>query len=45
MKPFLWVEQTFRVCTDLGSLIGNFDCGWKFKNFPAILILREINLG
>ena len=49
MKPFLWVEQTFRVCTDLGSLIGNFDRGyssdWKFSNFPATLILCEINLG
>ena len=33
--------------TDLGSLNGTFDCGcttvWKFSNFPATLILREIN--
>ena len=34
--------------TDLGSLIGNFDCGhstvWIFSNFPGTtLILREIN--
>ena len=36
-------------CTDLGNLIGNFDCGystiWKFSKFSAILILREINFG
>ena len=35
--------------TDLGSLIGNFNCRyatvWKFSNFPAIKILREINFG
>ena len=35
------------VCTDLGSLIGIFDCGYstvcKFSNFPVILILREIS--
>ena len=33
--------------TDLGSLIGNLDFGyftvWIFSNFPATLILREIN--
>ena len=33
--------------TDLGILIGNFDCGYfhrvKFSNFPATHILREIN--
>ena len=36
-------------CTDLGSHIGNFDCEkspvWKFSNFPATMILREINFG
>ena len=42
--------DAYTVYTDLGSLIGNFDCrystGWKFSNFPStILILREINLG
>ena len=35
--------------TDLGSLIGDFDCGysteWKFSHLPATLILREINFG
>ena len=35
--------------TDLGRLIGNFDCGystmWKFRNFSATLVLRQINLG
>ena len=39
----------FLKSTDLGSLIGNFDCGcsivWKFSNFPATLILDEINFG
>ena len=33
--------------TDLGSLIGNFDCEysteWKFSKSPATLILHEIN--
>ena len=33
--------------TDLGSLIGNFNCGywtvWKFCIFSATMILREIN--
>ena len=33
--------------TDLGNLIGNFDCEyskvWKFSNFLATLILCEIN--
>ena len=37
------------ICTDLGSLIWNFDYGystvWKFGNFPGSLILREIHLG
>ena len=36
-------------CTDLSSLIGNFDCRYstvlKFCNFPATLILHEINFG
>ena len=35
--------------TDLGSQIGNYDCGyftvWKFSNFPATQILREIKFG
>ena len=35
--------------TDLSSLIRNFYCGnstvWKLSNFPATLILREINFG
>ena len=35
------------VSKDLSSLIGIFNCGystvWKFGNFPAILILREIS--
>ena len=35
--------------TDMGSLIGNFDCVhstvWKLSNLPAALILREINFG
>ena len=35
--------------TDLSSLIGIFDCEyatvWKFSNFTAALILREINSG
>ena len=35
--------------TDLGSLIGNFDCGhstvWKHSTFPATLIFGEINVG
>ena len=34
-------------CTDLDSLIGNFDCRystvWKLSNFPAPLILCENN--
>ena len=29
--------------TDLGSLIGNFDCG--YSNFPATLISWEIKFG
>ena len=31
--------------TDLSSLIGSSDCrySWNFRNFPATLILREIN--
>ena len=38
------------LCTDLGSLIGNFDyvysTVWKFSYFPVTpLILREINFG
>ena len=37
------------MCTDLGSRIGNFDCGystvWKFSHFSTTLILREINFG
>ena len=35
--------------TDLGSLVGNFNCGyytvWKFSNFPTKLILRKIHFG
>ena len=35
--------------TDLGSIIGDFDCEystvWKFRNFPAFLVLCEINFG
>ena len=35
--------------TDMGILIGNFDCGystvWKFSHFSTTLILREINFG
>ena len=35
--------------TDLGSLIGNFDCKystvWDFSNFPATNILCKINFG
>ena len=35
--------------TDLDSLIGNFECGyftvWKFPNFSATVISREINFG
>ena len=35
--------------TDLGSLVGNFNCGyytvWKFSNFPTNLILHKINFG
>ena len=43
------VTNSVQKRTDLGSLIGNFDCGystvWKFSNFPSALILREINFG
>jgi len=37
--------------TDPGTLIWNFDCGysnstvWKFSNFPATPVFREINFG
>ena len=38
-----------RIPTDLGSLIGDFDCRYstvkKSRNGPASLILREINSG
>ena len=33
----------YLLCTDLGSRIGNSE--WKFINFLATLILREINFG
>ena len=37
------------LATDLGCLIGNFDCGystlWKISNFPTTLILRKIKFG
>ena len=37
-------------CTDLGNLIGISNCGYskvvcQSSNFPATLILREINFG
>ena len=38
VKRYLF-RISFRLCTDLGSLIGNFDYGystvWKSSNFPA----------
>ena len=41
--------RPFSPTTYLDSLIGNFDSGysteWKFSNFLAALILREINFG
>ena len=47
-KSDIWVIfWGFSNGTDLGNLIGDFDCGysiqWKFSNFPAIMILREIS--
>ena len=45
------MQNIFSVHTDLGSLIGNFDCWyftmhmWKFSNFSATFILHEINFG
>ena len=49
-KISIWLKVRLqKLCTDLDSLMGNFDCGyftnWKFSNFPATLILREINFG
>ena len=43
------VDFNYDEFTVLGRLIGILDCGystvWKFSNFFAILILREINIG
>ena len=44
--PTLYTSEFY---TDLGSLIGNFDYAystvWKSSNFPATLILHEIDFG
>ena len=46
--PATEIDLTEKI-TDLGNLSGNFDfilsTVWKFNNFPATLILREINFG
>ena len=39
------MKQVQLTITDLGSLIGNTLCKWKFKDFSAPQILREINFG
>ena len=48
-KGFFQFFFFFEKITDLGSLIGFFDCAystvWKFSNFPAASILREIDFG
>ena len=41
------VDFNYDEFTDLGRLIGIFDCGcntaWEFSHFPATLISREIS--